>query len=238
MITLEKVTKTYKKKTKALQNISLHIDEGEFVYLVGTSGSGKSTLMKLLYRQEKANMGRIHVGQFDVCKIKERKIHQLRREIGVVFQDFQLLQERTVYENISYALEVTGHNKQQMKEKTLHALEVVGLKHKFSEYPKNLSGGEQQRVAIARAIANNPKILLADEPTGNLDPTTSTEIMRVFYRINKAGTTIVMATHDKQLVERIPYRMIELSNGRLQKDRSKEHVGLIYNSKMGDYFVV
>lgn len=238
MITLDKVTKQYKTKVNALEDVSLHIGAGEFVYLMGESGSGKSTLMKLLYRQEIVNKGRVLVGGFNVGKIRKNEVHQLRREIGVVFQDFRLLQGKTVFENIAYVLEVTGHSRQIIRERTLEALEIVRLKHKFMEYPKNLSGGEQQRVAIARAIVNKPKVLLADEPTGNLDPGTATEIMRVFYRINQLGTTIVMATHNHDLVEKIPYRVIELSKGKLQRDRSKEHISLIYNDKMGDYFVV
>jgi cell division transport system ATP-binding protein len=233
------VTKTYKKhRVKALDNVSLHIQEGEFVYLMGSSGSGKSTLMKLLYGQEKANKGSIKLGKYNLRKMKHQQMYQLRREVGVVFQDFRLLPERTVYENIAYALEVIETEPDEMKRRALNALEMVKLKHKFAEYPKNLSGGEQQRVAIARAIVNEPKVLLADEPTGNLDPQTSLEIMRILYRINKKGTTILMATHDQEIVDQVPYRVIELKKGNLQRDRSKEHIGLIYNEKMGDFFVV
>lgn len=237
MITLEKVSKKYKKQS-VLNDVTLHIEQGEFVYLMGKSGSGKSTLMKLLYQQEKANKGRIWVNSHNVRKIKPKNIHHLRRDIGVVFQDFRLLSNRTVYENIAFALEVTEYDREDKKDRILHALDVVKLKHKFEEYPKNLSGGEQQRVAIARAIVNEPKVLLADEPTGNLDPATSLEIMRLFYRINKEGTTILMATHDQNIVDTIPNRVIELKQGKVEKDRTKEHIGLLYNEKMGDYYVV
>lgn len=237
MITLKNVTKSYKKQT-VLDEVSLHIEQGEFVYLMGKSGSGKSTLMKLLYQQEKANKGQIWINSRNVRKIKPKNIHHLRRDIGVVFQDFRLLPSRTVYENIAFALEVTEYDKEDKKDRILHALDVVKLKHKFMEYPKDLSGGEQQRVAIARAIVNDPKVILADEPTGNLDPKTSLEIMRVFYRINKEGTTILMATHDQKIVDTIPYRVIELEQGKVEKDRTKEHIGLLYNEKMGDYYVV
>lgn len=241
MISLNNVSKVYKKnkqKTVALRNVSLKIEQGEFVYLMGESGSGKSTLMKLLYQQEKVSRGTVQVGNYSVSRLKEKEVHLLRRDIGVVFQDFRLLPERTVFENIAYVLEVTEHDKETIKRKTLEALDVVRLKHKFLEYPHNLSGGEQQRVAIARAIVNEPSVLLADEPTGNLDPFTAREIMRLFYRINNQGTTVVMATHDHKLVEQIPYRVVVLENGKVKRDRSKEHMGLIYNEKMGDYYVV
>ncbi|WP_028273843.1 cell division ATP-binding protein FtsE [Atopococcus tabaci] len=238
MIELQNVSKLYRGGVHALKNISLKIEDGEFVYLTGMSGSGKSTLMKLLYREEKATRGHIRVGNRVITKLKNRDIHELRREVGVVFQDFQLLPTRTVFENVAYALEVIETEPAEIRTRVMEALRVVGLEEKAEAFPSECSGGEQQRVAIARAIVNAPKVLLADEPTGNLDPAAAMEIMRLFYRINQRGTTVVMATHNQKIIRQIPFRVIELVNGELKRDRTQNHISLLYSAKMGEYFVV
>lgn len=238
MIYLNNVTKTYKDGTRALQQVSLTIEDGEFVYLKGRSGSGKSTLLKVLYGQEKITNGQIGLADYIVHQMKSKNIHELRRRIGVVFQDYQLLQYKTVYENIAYVLEVTGYPEHQINERVIYALETVGLKHKIFEYPSNCSGGEQQRIAIARAIVHDPIVLLADEPTGNLDPANAYAILKVLHRINKTGTTVIMATHDQSLVDKLPSRVIELKNGYLIKDRSISHTMLILSSRMGEQYVI
>ncbi len=200
MIEMMNVTKKYNKGITAINNLSIQIKDGEFVYVVGPSGAGKSTFIKMMYREEKATKGRIRVGKYDLMKIKDRQIPFLRRYVGVVFQDFKLLQHKTVYENVAYAMEVIEKSPREIKRRVDEVLELVNLKHRMNNFPNELSGGEQQRVAIARAIVNTPGILIADEPTGNLDPDTSMEIMDILERINEQGTTIVMATHNSQIV--------------------------------------
>ena len=222
MIHLTNVTKIYEQnKVVALENISLDIERGEFVFLVGSSGSGKSTLMKLLMREELATSGEIFVDGKNVVKLQQKEVPYLRRSLGVIFQDFRLLEDRTVYENVAFAMQVIEAPK-QLQEKSVGAvLEIVGLSEKQKHFPSQLSGGERQRVAIARAIVNNPKIVIADEPTGNLDPETSWDIMDIFQRINASGTTIIMATHDKEIVDHMYRRVIELEKGNIVRDENR-----------------
>lgn len=195
--------------------------KGDFVFIIGASGSGKSTLIKLLHREEKPNKGQIIIGGINVAKLRNSKVYKLRRKLGVVFQDFKLLPRLTVFENVAFALEIFGLPMEEVRTKTLNALDLVGLKNKAKQFPDQLSGGEQQRVAIARAIVNGPKLLLCDEPTGNLDPDTSFGIMKVLEVINNMGTTVVMATHDKQMVDKMKKRVILLEEGKLKKDFAK-----------------
>lgn len=218
LIRMIDVRKQYKNGVTAIQDLDLKIKKGEFVFVIGASGSGKSTLIKMLYREEKPTSGQIIVGGINVAKIRNRKVYKLRRKLGVVFQDFKLLPKLTIYENVAFALEVFGLPKEEIRKKTIQALELVGLKHKVKNYPNQLSGGEQQRVAIARAIVNGPKLLICDEPTGNLDNETSKEILSVIQQINELGTTIVMATHDLEIVKKINKRVLKLDDGRLVKD--------------------
>jgi len=215
------VDKTYKNGVNALRNLDLEIKKGEFVFVIGASGSGKSTLIKMLYREERPSNGEIFVGGVNVAKVKNGKVYKLRRKIGIVFQDYKLLPKLTVYENVAFALEIYGLPSIEVKRKVLKALELVGLKSRLKSYPDQLSGGEQQRVAIARAIVNSPKLLICDEPTGNLDPDTSLEIMKVIEKINELGTTIVMATHDREMVDKMKKRVIYLEKGKLTKDYEK-----------------
>ena len=219
MIHLENVTKIYEENNvTALNNISLDIDAGEFVFIVGASGSGKSTLMKLLMREELATSGEIIVDGKDVVKLKRKEVPYLRRSLGVIFQDYRLLEDKTVYENVAFAMQVIEAPRRLMQRTVNAVLDIVGLSDKRKHFPDQLSGGEQQRVAIARAIVNDPKIVIADEPTGNLDPVTSRDIMDIFNRINATGTTIVMATHDKNIVDRMRKRVIALVEGRIVRD--------------------
>ena len=222
LIRIRNVEKKYKNGVTALYDLNLAIEKGSFVFVIGGSGSGKSTLIKMLYREEKPTKGQVIVGGLDVAKLKNKKVYKLRRKLGIVFQDYRLLQKLTVYENVAFALECIGEKKDIIRRKVLKALEDVGLKNKVHEYPDNLSGGEQQRVAIARAIVNDPKLLLCDEPTGNLDPEKSMEIMRVLEDINKVrGTTIIMATHDKEIVNKMKKQVITLKDGHLVKYKQK-----------------
>lgn len=218
LIRLQNVKKVYKSGVTAIHDLNLTIKKGEFVFIIGSTGCGKSTLIKLLYRGEKPTSGKILVGGIDVGKLRNRKVYKIRRKIGVVFQDFKLLNKLTVYENVAFALEVLGLPRSEIHSKVLKALELVGLKNKVKHYPHELSGGEQQRVAIARAIVNGPKILICDEPTGNLDADTSHEIMEVLDAINKLGTTVIMVTHDREIVSRMNKRVILLDAGRIVKD--------------------
>lgn len=218
LIRLTNVKKTYKTGVTAIQDLNLSINKGEFVFIIGSTGCGKSTLIKMLYREEKPTSGQILVGGVDVGKLRNRKVYKVRRKIGVVFQDFKLLPKSTVYENVAFALEIFGVPKDEIHAKVLKVLELVGLKHKVKSYPAQLSGGEQQRVAIARAIVNGPKLLICDEPTGNLDPNTSMEIMRVLEEINKLGTTIIMVTHSIDIVKELNKRVIVLDSGRVVQD--------------------
>ena len=210
MIEMKDVMKKYSNGTTAIRNISVEIDQGEFVYVVGPSGAGKSTFIRLMYREEKATKGNLTVAGHDLMKIKNKEVPYLRREIGIVFQDYKLLPKKTVYENVAYAMQV---------------LDLVGLKHKVRVFPSELSGGEQQRVSIARAIVNTPKVLIADEPTGNLDPENSWEIMKLLDRINAQGTTVVMATHNSTIVNTIRHRVIAIENGRIIRDQVEGEYG-------------
>lgn len=219
------VTKKYNKGITAINNLSIQIKDGEFVYVVGPSGAGKSTFIKMMYREEKATKGRIRVGKYDLMKIRDRQIPFLRRYVGVVFQDFKLLQNKTVYENVAYAMEVIEKSPREIKRRVQEVLELVNLKHCVDNFPNELSGGEQQRVAIARAIVNTPGILIADEPTGNLDPDTSMEIMDILERINEQGTTIVMATHNSQIVNEKKHRVIAIENGQIVRDQEQGEYG-------------
>ena len=221
LIRISDVQKTYKTGTVALYDFNLSISKGEFVFVIGASGSGKSTLIKMLYREEKPDKGSIIIGGINVAKLRNRKVYILRRKLGVVFQDFKLLPKLTVYENVAFAMEVFAYDKKQIYKRVMEVLDLVGLKNKVRQYPDQLSGGEQQRVVIARAIVNNPKLLICDEPTGNLDPITSMEIMKVLENINEMGTTIVMATHDLELVKKMKKRVIVIEEGRLVKDYEK-----------------
>ena len=218
LIKIKNVRKTYKTGITAIYDLSLNIKKGEFVFIIGSTGCGKSTLTKMLYREEKPTEGNILVGGLAVEKIKNRKVYKLRRKIGVVFQDYHLLPNSTAYENVAFALEVLGLPKEEIHTKVMKVLDLVGLKSKAKQYPNHLSGGEQQRVAIARAIVNGPKILICDEPTGNLDPKTSMEIMEVLKAINELGTTIIMVTHDIDIVSKLKKRTILLDSGRIVKD--------------------
>ena len=225
MIEMMNVTKKYNKGITAINNLSIQIKDGEFVYVVGPSGAGKSTFIKMMYREEKATKGRIRVGKYDLMKIRDRQIPYLRRYVGVVFQDFKLLQHKTVYENVAYAMEVIEKSPREIKRRVQEVLELVNLKHRIDNFPNELSGGEQQRVAIARAIVNTPGILIADEPTGNLDPDTSMEIMDILERINEQGTTIVMATHNSQIVNEKKHRVIAIENGQIVRDQEQGEYG-------------
>ena len=222
LIELNDVTKTYKNGVTALSDVNLEIKKGEFVFITGGSGSGKSTLIKLLYRQEKPTRGNVMVGGVNVAKLRNGKVYKIRRKIGIVFQDYKLLEKLTVYENIAFVLEMYGMKAKEMRPKILKALEQVGLKEKSRSYPTELSGGEQQRVSIARAIVTEPKVLVCDEPTGNLDPKTSLEIMKVIEDINtNMGTTIIMVTHDETIVNKMKKRVVTLDKGMIIKDVEK-----------------
>lgn len=221
-ISVKNAFKVYNNGVTALADVSVEIKGGEFVFIIGGTGCGKSTLTKLLYREEKPNKGSVYVGGINVSKLRNGNVYKLRRKIGVVFQDFKLLPKLTVYENIAYPLESYGMKKSDIKKKVLKAVEKVGLKEKLRSYPTELSGGEQQRVAIARAIVNEPRLIICDEPTGNLDPVMSKEIMDVLESINKdMGSTIIMATHDKEIVNRLKKRVICLHNGVIVSDKEK-----------------
>jgi len=222
LITLRNVNKKYKNGVTAIYDLDLKIKKGEFVFIIGGSGSGKSTLIKMLYREEKPTAGEIIIGGKNVAKLRNSKVYKLRRRLGIVFQDYRLLPKLTVYENVAFALEAIGEKSSQIRIKTLKALELVGLKGKTRNYPDELSGGEQQRVAIARAIVNNPKLLICDEPTGNLDPLMSQEIVNVLDDINSTmGTTVIMATHDRDIVNKFKKRVIAIKDGRIAKDYEK-----------------
>ena len=218
LIRISDVQKTYKTGTVALYDIDLTISKGDFVFIIGASGSGKSTLIKMLYREEKPDKGSIIIGGVNVAKLKNRKVYILRRKLGVVFQDFKLLPKLTVFENVAFAMEVFAVDKKKIQKRVIEVLELVGLKGKVRQYPNQLSGGEQQRLCIARAIVNNPKLLICDEPTGNLDPDTSMGIMKVLDDINKMGTTIVMTTHNRDIVNKMQKRVIVLEEGKIVKD--------------------
>jgi cell division transport system ATP-binding protein len=222
MIRFENVTKTYPRSPRpALQDVTLDVERGEFVFVVGASGSGKSTLLRLVIREEQASQGTVLVAGHELGRLPHRKVPRLRREIGTVFQDFRLLPNKNVYQNVAFALQVIGRPGHTVRQVVPETLEMVGLEGKEKRLPHELSGGEQQRVAIARAFVNKPAILLADEPTGNLDPNTSLEIVRLLDRINRTGTTIVMATHDNTIVDELRKRVVELDSGSVVRDENK-----------------
>lgn len=227
MIRLEHVSKVYKTSTRpALEDVSVEIDKGEFVFLIGASGSGKSTFLRLLLREEVPTKGRVYVANFDVVRMARRRVPRLRQSIGCVFQDFRLLHNKTVAENVAFALEVIGKPRNTIRKVVPEVLELVGLEGKANRMPHELSGGEQQRVAIARAFVNRPLMLLADEPTGNLDPDTSQDIMLLLERINRTGTTVLMATHDHSIVDSMRRRVVELSLGQVVRDDSRGVYGV------------
>ncbi|MGJ9457613.1 cell division ATP-binding protein FtsE [Oceanobacillus sp. CF4.6] len=225
MILMKDIYKTYANGVTALSGINIEIKQGEFVYIVGPSGAGKSTFIKLMFREVKPSSGTIVIGDMDLSEIKERKVPFLRRNIGVVYQDFKLLPKLSVYENIAFALEVIEESPKNIRKRVMEVLEQVGLKNKARFLPNELSGGEQQRVSIARAIVNHPKIVIADEPTGNLDPETSWGIMKTFEEINASGTTIIMATHSKEIVNTIKKRVIAIEDGLIVRDEHRGDYG-------------
>ncbi|MBZ4645744.1 MAG: cell division transport system ATP-binding protein [Petroclostridium sp.] len=221
MILLTNVSKTYSNGTIALNNVNLSINKGEFVFIVGPSGAGKSTLIKLLLREEEASSGSIVVNDFDVTNLRRGEIPYLRRSMGIVFQDFRLLPNKTVYENVAFAMKIVEASAKEIRRQVPFLLSMVGLSSKAKMYPHQLSGGEQQRVSLARALANNPSVLIADEPTGNLDPETAWDIVKLINDINKRGTTVVMATHAKEIVNNMKKRVIALEKGTVVRDEEK-----------------
>jgi cell division transport system ATP-binding protein len=224
MIEFYHVSKQYVKNQYALNDVNLTIEKGEFIFLTGSSGAGKTTLLKLVFKEEFPSKGQILIDSFNINLIPEKKLYKLRRGIGIVFQDFKLLNRRTIYENIAIPLVIRGERKSVIDKRVHSALSLVGLTHRRNYIPEHVSGGEQQRVAIARAIVGNPKIIIADEPTGNLDTELSIEILKIFERINSNGITIIIATHDKNLIKMFPKRVIRLEKGRLISDWSKEEI--------------
>ncbi len=221
MIVLEEVTKVYEPDVTAVDGVSFTIDKGEFVFVVGPSGSGKSTIIRLLLKELEPTTGRIIVGGRDLGRLKRSKVPLLRRNVGCVFQDFKLLRDRTAFENVAYALRVQGESSMSVRKKVPEVLNLVGLAHKTGSRPDELSGGEQQRVSIARAVVNHPPLLICDEPTGNLDPDTSVGIMQLLHRINTGGTTILMVTHDREMVDKMRKRVIALDAGRIVRDERR-----------------
>lgn len=220
VILLDRVTKVYNRSTTALDRISLHVEPKEFVIIIGTSGAGKSTLLKLLTREERQTAGKIIVGGIDYDKLKDRDIPLLRRKIGVVFQDFKLLPNKTVFENVAFALEIVGYGNNEINHTVPRVLDIVGLKGKEKRMPMALSGGEHQRVAIARAIVRQPKILIADEPTGNLDPKHAWDVIKVLEKINRFGTTVLLTTHNTEIVNKLKRRVITIKDGQIVSDRA------------------
>jgi cell division transport system ATP-binding protein len=221
MISLQHVTKVYKNSVLALEDVSVDVEKGEFVFVVGASGSGKSTLIRLLLKEEEATKGDVFVAGKNLEKLTNWKVPYLRRNIGTVFQDYKLLIDKTVFENVGFALEVIGKPKHVIDQRVPEILDYVGLGDKLNSFPDELSGGEQQRVSIARACVNRPLVLLADEPTGNLDPNTSVDIMRLLDKVNRIGTTVVMATHDQAIVDAMRKRVVELDKGRVIRDQAR-----------------
>jgi cell division transport system ATP-binding protein len=221
MIVFDSVAKVYEPDVTALRDVSFVIDKGEFVFVVGASGSGKSTIIRLLLKELEPTRGRIFVGGRDLTRLRRANVPKLRRNVGCVFQDFKLLPSRTAAENVAYALKVQGESANNIRRKVPEVMNMVGLSHKMNSLPDELSGGEQQRVSIARAFVNHPPLLVCDEPTGNLDPDTSVGIMQLLYRINRAGTTILMVTHDREMVDKMRRRVIALEDGRLARDERR-----------------
>ncbi len=220
MILLDRVTKVYNRTNTALDRLSLHVEAKEFVIIIGTSGAGKSTLLKLLTKEEKPTSGKIVVGGLDYDKLKDKDIPLVRRKIGVVFQDFKLLQNKNVFENVAFALEIVGYGSKEIQHTVPRVLDLVGLKGKEKRMTNELSGGERQRVAIARSVVRQPKILIADEPTGNLDPKHAWEVIRVLEKINRYGTTVILTTHNQDIVNKLKRRVITISDGRVVSDRA------------------
>lgn len=220
MILLDRVSKVYGKEVAALDRLSLHVEQDEFVIIIGSSGAGKSTLLKLLTREEKQSSGKIVIGNIDYDKLKDKEIPYLRRKIGVVFQDFKLLPNKNVFENVAFALEIVGHSNREIKHTVPKVLNVVGLRGKEKRMPAELSGGERQRVSIARAIVRQPKILVADEPTGNLDPRHAWDIIRILEKINRFGTTVLLTTHNQEIVNKLKRRVVTLQDGRIISDKA------------------
>ncbi|MBQ1868044.1 MULTISPECIES: cell division ATP-binding protein FtsE [Selenomonas] len=225
MIHMRNICKQYDTGTVALDHVNVDIKKGEFVFIVGASGAGKSTFIKMLFREELPTSGKLMVNGHDVVHMEHREVPYLRRELGVIFQDYRLLPDKTVFENVAFAMQVIEAPRRLMQRSVNSVLDVVGLRDKYKCFPSQLSGGEQQRVAIARAIVNDPAIVIADEPTGNLDPDTSWDIMDIFKRINKAGTTIVMATHDRAIVDTMKKRVIAIENGQIVRDQLRGGYG-------------
>lgn len=225
LIHMSNLYKEYENGTVALKNVNIDIEKGEFVFLVGSSGAGKSTFIKMIFREVLPTRGELVVNGRDLVKMKDSEIPYLRRGLGIVFQDYRLLPDKTVYENIAFAMQVIEAPRREMQKRVNSVLDLVGLKEKYRRFPSQLSGGEQQRVAIARAIVNSPMVVIADEPTGNLDPETSWDIMEIFKRINKSGTTIVMATHDKTIVDAMQKRVIAIEGGSVIRDELKGAYG-------------
>ncbi|MBB6445124.1 cell division ATP-binding protein FtsE [Bacillus benzoevorans] len=225
MIEMENVYKKYPNGVVAANGITTRIKQGEFVYVVGPSGAGKSTFIKMMYREEAPSKGTIMINGMNLSKLRDAKVPLLRRQIGVVFQDFKLLPTLTVFENVAFALEVIEEYPENIKKRVMETLDLVGLKHKARMLPSELSGGEQQRVTIARSIVNNPKVVIADEPTGNLDPDTSWDIMKIFEEINQRGTTVVMATHNREIVNTIKHRVIAIESGVIARDEQRGDYG-------------
>lgn len=220
MLKMTDVSKVYPGGSVALQNVDIHIEPGEFVFVVGPSGAGKSTFIKMLFREVLPTTGSIFVNGVDILSLTPKEIPYMRRQLGIIFQDYRLLPDRTVYENVAFAMEVIETPRRKIKRKVLNVLDLVGLRHRADAYPNELSGGEQQRIAIARAIVNDPIMVIADEPTGNLDPETSWDIMEIFKEINAEGTTIVMATHDKEIVDAMGKRVIAIEDGNIVRDEA------------------
>ena len=225
MIELKNVSKVYPNGTVALDKVNLRINDGEFVFVVGASGAGKSTLMKLLLREETASEGDIFVDEYDLGKMTDKKIPFYRRQLGMVFQDFRLFPNKTVFENVAFAMDIIGASRKEIRKQVPNVLSLVGLSHKAKSYPDELSGGEQQRVALARALVNNPAFLIADEPTGNLNPKAAMEIMELLDDINKRGTTVIMATHAKEIVDRMKKRVIAIEDGKIARDETRGGYG-------------
>lgn len=221
MIRFKNVTKIYKPNSVGVENVSLHVRPGEFISIVGQSGTGKTTLAKLLIAEERPSKGQIVIGGWDISRIKSGEVPMLRRQIGVVFQDFKLLPKKTVYENVAFALEVCGTPRKKIKKIVPQVMKIVGLEEKMRRYPRQLSGGEQQRVVIARSLVHRPKILVADEPTGNLDSINTQEIIELLKKINQFGTTVVLVTHDREVVNSLRKRVITLEGGRIVQDREE-----------------
>lgn len=228
MILLDRVSKVYNRNSTALERLSLHVEAKEFVIIVGSSGAGKSTLLKLLTREERQTAGKIVVGGIDYDKLKDKDIPLLRRKIGTVFQDFKLLPNKSVFENVAFALEIVGYGNKEIKHTVPRVLDIVGLKGKEHRMPRELSGGEMQRVAIARAIVRQPKILIADEPTGNLDPKHAWDVIKVLEKINRYGTTVLLTTHNQEIVNKLKRRVITIKDGKIVSDRA----GGGYNHKV------